>query len=157
MIVIQRGSHSRLMASSLVNTVRPSVVMPGGTKGSEPVATITSRAEYTLSMPLPLSRTTTRWGPCSRPLPRKIVTPARSRVLVRLARIVETSWAAWSAIFWRSKRTGAAWMPKPARCSASANSRTRPLAASNALEGTQPRLTQVPPISRDSTMATLSP
>ena len=33
-----------LTASSLVNTVRPSVSMPGGTNGSEPVAMITSRA-----------------------------------------------------------------------------------------------------------------
>ena len=93
MIVIQRGSHSRLIASSLVNTVRPSVSMPGGTKGSEPVARITSRAAYTRSTPL-ASRTATRWGPSSRPLPRRIVAPARSRLLVRLVRIVATSWAA---------------------------------------------------------------
>ena len=130
--------------------------MPGGTKGSEPVAMITSRALRMRSTPL-ISRIPTFWEPSSRPLPRRIVTPARSRVLVRLERIVATSWLAWSAIFWRSKRTGAAWMPKPARCLASASSRTRPLAASNALEGTQPRLTQVPPMSRDSMIAVRRP
>ena len=56
-----------------------------------------------------------------------------------------------------SKRTGAAWMPKPLRCSASASSRTRPLAASRALEGTQPRFTQVPPMSRLSMIAVRRP
>ena len=59
MIASQRGSHSRFTASSLVNTVRPSVSMPRGTNGSEPVARITSRALMVRSMPLPLSRTVT--------------------------------------------------------------------------------------------------
>lgn len=117
---------------------------------------ITSRALSTRSTPL-ISRTPTRWAPSRRPLPRMIVTPARSRVLVRLERIVATSWLAWSAIFWRSKRTGAAWMPKPLRCSASASSRTWPLAANKALEGTQPRFTQVPPMSRLSMIAVRRP
>ena len=87
MMAIQRGSHSRLMASSLVNTVRPSVSMPGGTKGSDPVAMITSLAVSTLSTPLG-SRSPTFWLPSRRPCPRRIVTPARSRVLVRLVRMV---------------------------------------------------------------------
>ena len=60
MIASQRGSHSRLTASSLVKTVRPSVSIPRGTNGSEPVAMITSRAEYVRSTPLSLSRTVTR-------------------------------------------------------------------------------------------------
>ena len=59
---------------------------------------ITSRAAYTRSSPL-ASRTATLWAPSKRPLPSRIVAPARSRALVRLVRIVATNWLAWSAIF----------------------------------------------------------
>lgn len=44
MMPTQLGTHSSFSASSLVNTVRPSTVMPGGTKGTLPVAMMTSRA-----------------------------------------------------------------------------------------------------------------
>ena len=42
MMAIQSGTHSSLRASSLVKTVLWSISMPGGTKGVEPVAMMTS-------------------------------------------------------------------------------------------------------------------
>jgi len=49
-------------------------------------------------------------------------------------------------------------MPNSLRCSTSASIPHRPLAGrSRHLEGTQPRFTQVPPMSRDSTDAVTQP
>ena len=52
---------------------------------------------------------------------------------------------------------GRAWMPMDFRCMVFCSSRTRPDAASSALDGTQPRLTHVPPMSCPSMMATFKP
>ena len=93
MIASHWGRLSRRTASSLVNTVRPSVSMPRGTKGSEPVAISTSVALSTRSTPL-LCRTATCCGPANWAVPRTMVTPARSKDLVRLARMFSTSWVA---------------------------------------------------------------
>ena len=48
-------------------------------------------------------------------------------------------------------------MPMDFRCMVFCSSRTRPDAASSALDGTQPRLTHVPPMSCPSMMATFKP
>ncbi len=49
------------------------------------------------------------------------------------------------------------WMPMDLRCMVFCSSRTRPDAASSALDGTQPRFTHVPPMSCPSMMATFRP
>ena len=49
------------------------------------------------------------------------------------------------------------WMPIDFRCMVFCSSRTRPDAASSALDGTQPLFTQVPPMSCPSITAVLSP
>jgi hypothetical protein len=71
--------------------------------------------------------------------------------LTRLARFL-----AWAAIPSLEKLTSPfTSMPNDLRCSSFFMSRTRPLAASNALEGTHPRLTQVPPTSSPEKTAVL--
>lgn len=55
------------------------------------------------------------------------------------------------------RHTPLTWMPRDLRWAASFISRTRPDAASSALDGTQPRLTQVPPMSCPSITATFRP
>jgi hypothetical protein len=52
---------------------------------------------------------------------------------------------------------GPTWMPIALRCISFCISRTRPDAASSALLGTQPRFTQVPPMSWPSMTATFMP
>ena len=64
MIATHLGIHSSLSAWSDVNTVLPSIGIPGGTKGTEPVAIITSRA---VTVPPTSTRPgreyLTSWGP----------------------------------------------------------------------------------------------
>ena len=85
--------------------------------------------------------------------PRRMSTPRPFMELVRLLRMVVARLVAWSAMPWRSKRTSPTSMPSILRWSAFFMSRTRPEAARSALEGTQPRFTQVPPMSPPSMMA----
>jgi len=51
-MAIHLGSHSSLTASSLVKTVLLSKVIPGGTKGEEPVARTVFSQVKILSIPL---------------------------------------------------------------------------------------------------------
>lgn len=57
----------------------------------------------------------------------------------------------------RSRSLSRTWMPMDFMCASFFISRMRPEAASSALEGTQPRFTQVPPMSWPSITATFMP
>mmetsp|Transcript_24183 Transcript_24183/g.71701 ORF Transcript_24183/g.71701 Transcript_24183/m.71701 type:complete len:467 (-) Transcript_24183:67-1467(-) len=154
MIAIQSGTHSSLSASSEVKTVLPSVSTPGGTKGTEPVARMT----FFASMVFPAPTSSMLVGPAREPFSSKTVTPRavsepRRLPCTRLARLF-----AWSATPCRSYVTAPSSLtPIAARCLSFCMSRTRPEAARRALDGTQPRLTHVPPTSSPAHTATLSP
>ena len=145
------GSQSSLSASSDVNTVLPSTSMPGGTNGVEPVAMMMFCAVHFL---FPYR---TVWLSVSVAEPIKISTPSAVMELVRLPRMVVARLVAWSAIPCLSNFTSPTSMPSIFRWSASFISRTRPEAASSALEGTQPRFTHVPPMTPPSMMAVFIP
>mmetsp|Transcript_38176 Transcript_38176/g.65464 ORF Transcript_38176/g.65464 Transcript_38176/m.65464 type:complete len:213 (-) Transcript_38176:37-675(-) len=153
MIAIQSGTHSRSSASSDVNTVFPSSWIPGGTKGTEPVARMTFFASTVLSEPTSL----TEVAPTISPLLGKTVTPRAVREFSRLPFTRFARFFACAATFSRSYETPLLVIPNSARCLSSCISRTRPDAASSAFDGTQPRLTHVPPTSSPAQTATLRP
>jgi hypothetical protein len=158
MIAIHCGSHSSFKAWSDVNTVLPSIGMPGGTNGTEPVAMMMF---FAVTVPptstRPGSEYLTVWLSTNLAWPMRMSTPSASSERLRLPWIVLARLVAWSAMPWRSNETAPTWMPIALRCISFFMSRTRPDAASSALDGTQPRLTHVPPMSWPSTTATFMP
>mmetsp|Transcript_48120 Transcript_48120/g.96283 ORF Transcript_48120/g.96283 Transcript_48120/m.96283 type:complete len:205 (+) Transcript_48120:1053-1667(+) len=153
MMATQSGTHSSFSESSDVNTVFPSISMPGGTKGTEPGARMMSLAVTISSVPA----FRTLLGPANSPVSGMMSTPSPVSEFPRFNATFDDSCAACAATFSRSYLTSPTLMPNPSRWSASCISRTRPAAASRALDGTQPRLTQVPPMSPPVKIAVLRP
>lgn len=125
--------------------------MPRGTNGTEPGARMMSLAVTILP---PQSSVL---GPAYTPRASMMGTPRLTREPCSPPRTPLTSCLAWLATFSRSYETPPTEMPMESMCFSLPISRTRPAAASSALDGTHPRFTHVPPTSPPDTTAHLSP
>ncbi len=159
------GMWSTCRISSLVMTRGSPISKTGSRIGSEPLARMTAspstaRAAAAAPGPPPPSSlvtgsTTTRRGPSRRPRPATISTLRCLSMCSTPPRSCSTDACLWAIIAATSRRGGAASSTPnspPRRAS-----RSLAAVATSAFVGTQPRLRQVPPISRASTSVTSAP
>mmetsp|Transcript_34279 Transcript_34279/g.79204 ORF Transcript_34279/g.79204 Transcript_34279/m.79204 type:complete len:318 (+) Transcript_34279:624-1577(+) len=145
MMATYSGTNSKLRAPSEVYTVFSSTSHPGGTNGTDPGASTISFAVYTF----PVVPSITSCGfPVSTPRPSITSTPSPTNEFSRFPFTLFARFFACAAMPLRSNSTlPSTLIPRSDRWDASRISRTRPEAARRALDGTQPRFTQVPPTS----------